>query len=221
MTEEEKALNGQLFAPGDPALAAIKCRTHNLNISYNLTFEDESEKRTSILREILGSTGKNCRIQGPIYFHYGRHTSVGDNFFANFNLTIQDDAMVTIGNDCNFGPGVTIVTPVHPLVWQERNQMEDKNGVLKHLCYARPVKIGDNCWLAANVTVCPGVSIGNNCVIGAGSVVTRDIPPDSFAAGNPCRVIRKITEKDSMRYRPEILSDYRICDSVEIQHYQN
>lgn len=112
-------------------------------------------------------------------------------FLASFNLTIQDDARVTIGNDCNFGSGVSIVTPVHPMLPDERNLMMDKDGKPKHLCCAKPVGIGNNCWLAANVTVCPGVTVGDNCVIGAGSVVTRDIPAGSFADGNPYRIINK------------------------------
>ena len=120
---------------------------------------------------------------------------------------MQDDAKVTIGANCNFGPNVTIVTPVHPLLPDERRTMLDANGEKKHLCYAKPVTVGHDCWFGANVVVCPGVTIGDNCVIGAGSVVTRSIPANSFAAGNPCRVIREITEADSMRYKPEILAD--------------
>ena len=198
MKEEEKALSGKLFAPGDPELVQMKLRTHNLNLDYNRTYEDEPEKRKEILRRILGQMGEGCRIQGPVFFHYGSHTRIGDRFFANFNLTIQDDGPVRIGNDCNFGPNVTIVTPLHPMVAAERRQMPGEDGMPAHLCYARPVTIGDDCWLGANVVVCPGVTIGERCVIGAGSVVTRDIPPDSFAAGNPCRVIRPITQEDSL-----------------------
>ena len=123
------------------------------------------------------------------------------------NLTIQDDAHVTIGDDCNFGPNLTIVTPVHPMLPEERRFMLDKDGIKRHLCYAKPVVIGKDCWFGANVVVCPGVTVGDNCVIGAGSVVTRDIPPNSFAAGNPCRVIRDITESDTMLNKPEILAD--------------
>lgn len=204
MTEEEKALSGVLFCPGDPALVAMKLKAHNLNTAYNASFEDEAQKRASIIDELLGEKGTDCRLQGPIYFHYGKHTSVGDHFFANFNLTVQDDARVTIGDNCNLGPGVTIVTPVHPMLPDERNAITDENGVPRHLCYARPVSIGSNCWLGANVTVCSGVTIGDNCVIGAGSVVVKDIPPNSFAAGNPCRMIREITEGDSIKYKPEI-----------------
>lgn len=100
-------------------------------------------------------------------------------------MTIQDDAPVVIGDDNNFGPNLTIVTPVHPMLPDERRFMLDGNGVPKHFCYAKPVRIGNDCWFGANVVVCPGVTIGDGCVIGAGSVVTRDIPPLSFAAGNP------------------------------------
>ena len=104
-------------------------------------------------------------------------------------MTIQDDAEVTIGNDCNFGPNVTIVTPIHPMLPDERKAMLDKDGNVRHYCYAKPVKIGNDCWFGANVVVCPGVTIGDGCVIGAGSVVVKDIPSNTFAAGNPCKVI--------------------------------
>jgi acetyltransferase-like isoleucine patch superfamily enzyme len=211
MREEEKIMAGILFCPGDPELRAIKLRTHNLNVDYNATYEDETEKRNAIIREILGSFGSGF-FQGPIYFHYGKHTHIGERFFGNFNLTIQDDATVTIGDDCNFGPGVTIVTPIHPMLPDERNFMLDAQGNKKRFCYAKPVTIGNRCWFGANVTVCPGVTIGDGSVIGAGAVVTRDIPPMSFAAGNPCRVIREITEQDSMKYKPEILADNRVIE---------
>lgn len=207
MREEEKIFAGVLFSPADPELKQIKLQTHKLNVDYNNTYEDETEKRRDILSRIIGEMGENGFIQGPIQFHYGRHTHIGKNFFANFNLTVQDDAEVTIGDNCNFGPNVTIVTPVHPMLPEERNLMRDKDGALKHLCYAKPVNIGNNCWLGANVVVCSGVTIGDDCVIGAGSVVVKDIPPHVFAAGNPCRVIRELTEKDSMSYKPEILAD--------------
>ncbi len=212
MREEEKIAAGILFCPADPELKAIKLRTHNLNLDYNATYEDESEKRASLLGEILGEIGEGGFLQGPIFFHYGKHTRIGKNFFANFNLTVQDDAAVTIGDNCNFGPNTTIVTPLHPLLPNERNAMLTASGEKKHFCYAKPVTIGNNCWFGANVTVCPGVTIGDNCVIGAGSVVTRDIPAGSLAAGVPCRVLRPITEKDSLRHHPEILADNRIIE---------
>lgn len=210
MREEEKIKAGILFNPADSELKASKLKTHNLNVDYNATYEDEIEKRASILAEITGEFGEGGFIQGPIYFHYGKHTKIGRNFFANFNLTIQDDAEVTIGDNCNFGSNVTIVTPIHPMLPDERNLMLTSEGEKKSLCYAKPVHIGNNCWFGTSVTVCSGVIIGDNCVIGAGSVVTRDIPPNTFAAGVPCKVIRELTEKDSMIYKPEILSDNHI-----------
>lgn len=206
MKEEEKIKAGILFCPGDPELKAIKRKTHNLNVDYNQTYEDETEKRTAILSEIIGEMGENGFIQGPVTFHYGKHTRIGKNFFGNFHLTIQDDAEVVIGDNCNFGPNVTIVTPIHPMLVSERRMMLTPEGEKKKLCYAKPVHIGNDCWLCANVTVCPGVTIGDNCVIGAGSVVTRDIPSNCFAAGNPCRVIRELTEADSMEHKPEIMA---------------
>ncbi len=210
MREEEKIKAGILFSPADPELKAIKLRTHNLNVDYNMTHEDETEKRAAILQEMLGSLGEGSFIQGPIAFHYGKHTHIGKRFFGNFHLTVQDDAEVTVGDDCNFGPNVTIVTPVHPMLARERNQLLTADGEKKRLCYAKPVQIGNHCWFGASVTVCPGVRIGNNCVIGAGSVVTRDIPDNSFAAGVPCRVIRTLTEADSMVHLPEILADNKV-----------
>lgn len=210
MREEEKIKEGILFCPGDPELKDIKLKTHKLNVDYNRTYEDESEKRASILAEIIGELGEGSFIQGPVFFHYGKHTKIGKKFFGNFNLTIQDDAEVTIGNHCDFGPNVTIVTPIHPMLAKERKEILTADGEKKRLCYAKPVHIGNNCWLGASVTICPGVTIGDDCVIGAGSVVTRDIPRGSFAAGVPCKVIRPITEKDSMKYKPEILADNTI-----------
>ena len=213
--EEERIFQGIVFCPGDPELVALKLRTHNLNVDYNNTYEDEYEKRAAILGEIRGERGEGTRIQGPIAFHYGKHTKIGRNFFGNFNLTIQDDGEVTIGDRCNFGPNVTIVTPIHPMVPEERNALLGPDGKPKRLCYAKPVHIGSDVWLGANVVVCPGVTIGDGCVIGAGAVVTRDIPPRTFAAGNPCRVIREITEQDSMAHKPEILADFTVPQSFE------
>lgn len=215
MREEEKIKAGILFSPADPELKAIKLKTHKLNVDYNNTYEDEIEKRAAILSEIIGELGEGSFLQGPIEFHYGKHTRIGRNFFSNFNLTIQDDAEVTIGDDCNFGPNVTIVTPVHPMLANERREMRTADGRKKHLCYAKPVHIGNDCWFGASVTVCPGVTIGDNCVIGAGSVVTKDIPPNSFAAGVPCRVVRKLTEADSMKYKPDILADNKVIEDEE------
>lgn len=207
MTEEEKIFAGKLYCPGDPELKAIKLKTHNLCSKYNQTFEDETDLRNQILDNIFEELGEDSFLQGPIYIHYGRHTKIGKRLFANFNFMIQDDTNVSIGDDCNFGPNVTIVTPLHPLLPDERKGIKTPDGGIKRMCYAKPVKIGNNCWFGANVTVCPGVTIKENCVIGAGSVVTRDIPANSLAAGVPCRVIRQINESDSVLKIPGLLDD--------------
>lgn len=210
MNEEEKIFRGELFSPGDPELKAVKQKSHKLSAAYSRTSEDELAERQAILSEMLAEFGEGSFIQGPVFFHYGIHTRIGIRNFFNYNLTIQDDAPVIIGNDNNFGPNTTIVTPLHPLLPDERRFMADKDGTPRHVCYAKPVTIGDDCWFGANVTICPGVTIGNNCVIGAGSVVTRNIPSNSLAAGVPCKVIRQISESDSLRYKPEILGEYHV-----------
>lgn len=204
--------SGALFFPGEEWRVQIKRKTHALNIRYNALSEESSEERGEILREILGELGENVYFQGPITFHYGKHTRVGKNTFVNFNFTCQDDAEVVIGENCNFGPNVTIVTPLHPLLASERRALMCPDGEARGLCYAEPVHIGSDCWLCANVTVLPGVTIGDGCVIGAGSVVTRDIPPGSLAVGTPCRVLRTLSEADSMRNKPELLGDNTVIE---------
>ena len=210
--EEKKIMAGILFAPGNPELRAIKMRSHKLSAEYSRTNEDDVEVRKHLLEMILGEIGEGTFMQGPIFFHYGIHTKIGKRNFFNYNLTIQDDATVEIGNDNNFGPNCTIVTPIHPMLPDERRTMLDKDGNPAHLCYAKPVKIGNDCWFGANVVICPGVTIGDGCVIGAGAVVTRDIPSMSFAAGCPCKVIRPITEADSMANKPDILGDNKVIN---------
>lgn len=211
-SEEQKILSGQLFKPYDPQLKAMKLRAHKLNQDYNALYEDETEKREEILRSLLGTLEEGVFLQGPITFHYGVHTRIGEDTFINFNFTCQDDAPVSIGSHCCFGPNVTIVTPLHPLLAKERRAVLDKDGVPSHMCYAKPVTIGNDCWFGANVTVCPGVTIGDNVVIGAGSVVTRDIPANTVAAGVPCKVLRRLSEADSMRNFPEILGENAVME---------
>lgn len=197
MREEEKALSGKLFWPGHPDLVSIKLPAHNLCQEYGM-LPEEDPRRQEILRTLLKKMGENVRMQGPIFFNYGRHTSIGNNFFANYNFVVQDDAEVTIGDGFMAGPNVSIVTPSHPLPVEERKGLPGENGKTWAPCYAKPVHIGNHVWLAVGVVVCPGVTIGDNTVIAAGSVVTRDIPAGVLAGGTPCRVIREITPQDSV-----------------------
>lgn len=200
MTEEERIFSGRLFSSEEPELTEKKLKAHRLSREYSDLFDEDVEAREKILRELLESVGEGTWMIGPIRFHYGCHTKIGKRCFMNFNFTVQDDAKVSIGDYCNFGPNVTIVTPLHPMLPDERRGIVCSDGKERFLCYAKPVTIGNDCWFGANVVVCPGVTIGDNCVIGAGSVVTRSIPANSFAAGVPAKVIRPITkEYDSIR----------------------
>ena len=204
--------NGKMFSPAEAWRVEIKKRAHMLNQKYNVLTDYQVEERKEILRELLGELNENVTLAGPITFHYGRHTKIGKNTFINFNFTCQDDAEVSIGECCDFGPNVTIVTPMHPLLLSERRKLMCPDGVARRLCYAEPVRIGNGCWICANVTILPGVTIGDGCVIGAGSVVSKSIPANSLAAGNPCRVIRTLSEADSMANLPDILGD---CTVIE------
>lgn len=196
MTEKEKMLAGQIYDSSDAELVSMRSKAHRICLEYNQLFEGESEKRSSLLKELIPHQGNNLYLQGPVQFDYGEFTTFGTNCYANFNLVILDCAPVKIGDDVFFGPNCSVVTPVHPLVNDERKQRQKEDGTFYTKEYAKPITIGSGVWFGSNVTVCGGVKIGNNCVIGAGSVVTRDIPDNSLAAGVPCKVIRKITDSD-------------------------
>ena len=198
MTEKEKMLSGALYDPADPELSALRETASRLAGAYNNTPEGETDRRQALLDEWNIKRGPNVYIRGPVQFDYGCFTSIGENTFINFNFTCLDCCPVEIGEDVLIGPNVSILTPVHPLRWQERNVFRKPDGALSNREYAKPVTIGRNCWISGNVTICGGVTVGAGSVIGAGSVVTRDIPPDTFAAGVPCRPIRPITEADRM-----------------------
>ena len=198
MTEKEKMLSGALYDPSDPELATLRESAHALSKMYNDTLETQTGERREILERLLSGSGANCYLQGPIQFDYGCFTTIGENSYANFNFTVLDCAPVHIGANVFMGPNVSILTPVHPLRWQERNLYRKADGTMTDKEYAKPITIEDNCWIAGNVTICGGVTVGMGSVIGAGSVVTRDIPAGVLAAGNPCRVIRPITDADRM-----------------------
>lgn len=204
MTEKEKMLAGKIYDPTDEELVSLRMKAHKLSQQYNNTFEDEAADRKKMLDELLPCRGKGTYLQGPVYFDYGIFTTMGENCYANFNFTVLDTCPVSIGDNVFFGPNCTIATPVHPFRWQERNIKYKEDGTAYDDEYGKPVKIGSNCWIASNVVIAGGVNIGEGCVIGAGSVVTRDIPANSLAVGNPCRVIRSITEEDSVKYRKEL-----------------
>ena len=202
MNEKEKMLAGKIYDPSDRELASLREKAHRLCWEYNEAPEDDP-RRAEIVRE-LGIAGESFYLQGPVQFDYGCFTSMGLNTYANFNFTCLDCCPVTIGDNVFFGPNVSLLTPVHPLRWQDRNPYVKPDGTPTDREYAKPITIGSNCWLAGNVTVCGGVTIGEGSVIGAGSVVTRDIPPHSLAAGVPCRVIREITKADALEHRADL-----------------
>lgn len=199
MREYDKMIRGELYNPAEEELTAMRKHARRLFYRYNNTEEDEQVLRKQLLSELLGSHGEHFYCEPPVRFDYGCNTHIGEDFFSNFNLVVLDCAPVRIGKQCFIGPNVTIVTPVHPFLACDRNMRWAPDGTKFDYEYARPITIGDNVWLASNVVVCGGVTIGHDTVIGAGSVVTRDIPAGVLAAGNPCRVIRPLTEKDKMR----------------------
>jgi len=203
MTEKEKMLAGKIYDPSEPELVGLRQKAHRLCLEYNQLPETD-KKRDELMRELGVAGGENAYFQGPVQFDYGCFTTVGEGFYANFNFTCVDCCPVTIGDNVFVGPNVSLLTPVHPFRWQDRNPYKKPDGTVTDKEYARPITIGDNCWIAGNVSVCGGVTIGEGSVIGAGSVVTRDIPPHSLAAGVPCRVIREITEADSLESHPEL-----------------
>ncbi len=204
MTEFEKMSAGKLYDPSDKELAKMRCNAHKWCKDYNDTYEDEGKKRAKILKKLCPHLGAGTYLQGPLQFDYGVNFFTGKNCFVNFNLVALDCAPVYLGDDVFVGPNVTFGAPIHPLLNEERKIRVREDGSLYDFEYAKPITIEDGVWLASNVVVCGGVTIGKNSVIGAGSVVTRDIPEGVFAAGNPCRVIRKITDEDSVELKKEL-----------------
>lgn len=164
MTEKEKMLAGQIYDPSDEELLKLRQNAHILSKKYNDCFETDAQ-RTDLLHELIPHMGENVYLQGPVQFDYGCFTEIGKNTYANFNFTCLDCAPVKIGNDVFIGPNVSLLTPVHPFRFQDRNMYRRADGVYADREYAKPITIGDNCWLAGNVTVCGGVTIGSGTVI--------------------------------------------------------
>ncbi|SFQ23608.1 sugar O-acetyltransferase [Hymenobacter arizonensis] len=183
-TEKEKMLAGEPYNAQDPQLVAERRRASRLFQELNHTSADEPAERARLLEELIPHTGTGLDLNSPFYCDYGTNIRLGDHVFFNFNCTILDVALVTIGSRTLFGPNVQIYTATHPLDYQTR---------AAGLEGGEPVVIGDDVWVGGGAIILPGVTVGSRTVIGAGSVVTKDLPADVVAAGNPCRVIRKLS----------------------------
>lgn len=191
MTEKEKMEAGMLYLPSGE-LVEHRYKIQDKIFEYNKLSPSKYNERSQAIKKILGKTGDKIDILPPFRCDYGYHIEVGENFFANYNLIILDGNMVKIGDNVLIAPNVGIYAAGHPFDVEQRNE---------GLEYAFPVTIGNNVWIGGGVSIIGGVTIGDNTVIGAGSVVIRDIPSGVLAAGNPCRVIRKITEADKDKYK--------------------
>ncbi len=189
---KEKLHTGELYFPNDNEIIQEQMACQDLLCDYNMTKPSETEKRAQLLQQMLGDCGENVYIEAPFYANWGgRHCHFGKNVYVNYHLTCVDDTHIYIGDYTMIGPNVTIATAGHPILPKLREQTYQ---------YNMPVHIGRNCWIGAGVIVMPGVTIGDNTVIGAGSIVTKDIPANVVAVGNPCRVMREINAHDEMYY---------------------
>ena len=182
-THRERMLAGDLYIADDPDSERIAKKAFRLTDAYHRAVVADEPDARALLVEALGSLGEGAFVKPPLYVDYGENIHIGARTFVNYNLTALDVATITIGEDCQIGPNVQLLTPTHPVDPQPRR---DK------LEAAKPITLGDNVWLGGGVVVCPGVTIGDNSVIGAGAVVTRDIPANVVAVGNPARVVRSI-----------------------------
>lgn len=192
MTECEMLHGGGLYRSDEAALLNEQTACLERLYDFNATHPSEGEKREALLKEMFAELGENCYIEPPLRSNWGgRHVHFGKNVYANFNLTLVDDTHIYVGDYTMIGPNVTLATAGHPILPALREEVYQFN---------LPVRIGRNCWLGAGVIVLPGITIGDNTVVGAGSVVTRDLPSGVVAAGNPCRVLREIGERDRLYY---------------------
>jgi maltose O-acetyltransferase len=184
--EWDRMLRGELYDPLDPELVRARNRARDLCQDLNATREEQQEERRRILGQLFGQGGDTVWMQPPFFCDYGTNIELGERVFFNFNCVVLDVARVAVGDYTLFGPAVQIYTATHPFDAELRRRQE----------FARPIEIGSDVWVGGGAILCPGVRIGSRSVIGAGSVVTRDVPDGVFAAGNPCRVIRSIAEGD-------------------------
>jgi len=183
-SERDKMLAGELYDAMDPALVAARNHARALCQALNRSREEDVQERHRILQELFGAGGESVWMQPPFYCDYGSNIELGERVFFNFNCVVLDVCKVRIGSFTLLGPAVQIYTPLHPLDAQLRRKQE----------YGKPVEIGTDVWIGGGTIILPGVRIGDRAVIGAGSIVTRDVPEDTFAAGNPCRVIRNLVD---------------------------
>ncbi len=191
-TMKEKLHTGEMYLPDDDSIMQEQMQCLEKLYDFNQTRPTEMEKRRKMLKEMFAEIGKDCYIEPPFHANWGgKHCHFGDYVYANFNLTVVDDTHVYVGEYTMIGPNVTIATAGHPVLPELRE---------KNYQYNASVRIGRNCWLGAGVVVLPGVTIGDNVVVGAGSIVTKDLPSNVVAVGNPCRVLRPIGEKDREYY---------------------
>ncbi|MBR3788676.1 MAG: sugar O-acetyltransferase [Clostridia bacterium] len=192
MTDYEKMQSGEIYDPNNEDIFKEQIKCLDKLYDFNDTRPTELEKRTKMLKEMFAEVGENCYIEPPFHSNWGgKHVHLGNNVYFNFNATLVDDTHIYIGDCTMLGPNVVIATAGHPILPELRE---------KALQFNLPVHIGKNCWLGAGVIVLPGVTIGDNTVIGAGSVVTKDIPANVVAVGNPCKVLREISEHDKEFY---------------------
>lgn len=194
MTEKERMLSGRLYSANDLELKADSKKSRMLTRLFNNTTEEQKDYRVKLLKELFEKTGENIYIEPPFRCDYGSNISVGNNFYANFDCVILDVCKVEIGENVMFAPRVCIYTAGHPIDAEVRNT---------GLEFGKSVKIGDNVWIGGSTVINPGVTIGNNVVIGSGSVVTKDIPDNVIAVGNPCRVLREITQEDKLYWEKQ------------------
>ncbi|MBZ9607378.1 sugar O-acetyltransferase [Clostridium estertheticum] len=191
MTEKEKMLSGKPYKAFEEELSSERQYAKEMIFDYNTLRPSQCEKQKEIVKKLLGVVGNGFHIESPFRCDYGYNIFIGENFYSNYNCTILDCAKVTIGDNVMFAPNVSLFTAGHPIHFEPRNAA---------LEYAFPINIGDNVWIGGGVIVNPGITIGDNVVIGSGSVVTKNIASNSIAVGNPCKIIREVTEEDKKYY---------------------